>query len=390
MTAAPLIILVAGEASGDQLGASLMTALRARCPGARFAGIGGARMRAAGFEAWWDIEVLSVMGLAEVLRHLPRLLRLRRHLTRRIIEHRPAVLIGIDAPDFNLGLEQRVRAAGIPTIHYVSPTVWAWRQGRVRRIGRSASLVLCLFPFEPAFYAGHGVAARYTGHPLADSVPQGNPQAPARQALGLAGTGSVVALLPGSRGAEVALLAAPLLDAAAQLSQQHPDMRFVAPMAGPGVRALFEAELARRPRLPCLVIDGQAQRAMAAADVVVCASGTATLECLLVNRPMVVVYRVSRLTEVLARSLRLIKAKFVSLPNVLAGEAVVPELIQQGVDGGSIAREVNGWLTDAARRQALHARFVDLHRSLKCDAATVAATEVMAFLEARAHAPATA
>ena len=387
MPPAPLIVLVAGEASGDALGAALIEALKRRHPEARFAGIGGPRMRDAGFDAWWDIAELSVMGLGEVLRHLPRLLGLRRRLAERIIASQPAVVIGIDAPDFNLGLEQRLRAAGLSTIHYVSPTVWAWRSGRAERIGRSASLVLCLFPFEPAFYAGHGVAARYTGHPLADSIPMDQPQAPARQTMGLPAQASVVALLPGSRGSEVSRLSAPMLDAALELARRHPGMRFVAAMASAQVRGLFEAELARRPGLDCLLLDGQAQQAMVAADVVVCASGTATLECLLVKRPMVVVYRVSALTAVLARSLRLIKSRFVSLPNVLAGEALVPELLQEEVTGPNIAAAVDAWLADVEGRQRLHQRFVELHGSLRCQAADTAAAEVTAFLGRQGHAP---
>lgn len=387
MPPAPLIVLVAGEASGDALGAALIEALKHRFPEARFAGIGGPRMQAAGFEAWWDIAELSVMGLGEVLRHLPRLLGLRRQLAERIIARAPMVVIGIDAPDFNLGLEQRLRTAGLPTIHYVSPTVWAWRSGRVERIGRSASLVLCLFPFEPAFYAGHGVEARYTGHPLADTIPMDQPQAPARQAIGLPAQALVVALLPGSRGSEVSRLAAPMLDAAVELASRHPGMRLVAPMASAHARELFTAELARRPGLDCLLLDGQAQQAMAAADVVVCASGTATLECLLVKRPMVVVYRVSALTSALARSLRLIKSKFVSLPNVLAGEALVPELLQEQVTGPNIAAAVEAWLANAEGRQRLHQRFVQLHGSLRCQAADTAAAEVTAFLGRQGHAP---
>jgi lipid-A-disaccharide synthase len=390
MSDSPLVILVAGEASGDQLGAALIEALRERLPAARFAGVGGPQMQAAGFEAWWDISELSVMGLAEVLRHLPRLLSLRRKLAARILAAQPEVLVGIDAPDFNLGLEEAMRRRGIATIHYVSPTVWAWRSGRARRIGRSASLVLCLFPFEPAFYAGHGVAARYTGHPMADRVDMDNPMAPAREALGLPRDTTLVALLPGSRASEVGLLAAPMLEAATRLAAARPGIRFVAPMASARTRALFEAELAQHPGLSCRLVDGQARQVMAAAEVVICASGTATLECMLVKRPMVVVYRVSWMTSVIARSLRLIKSEFVSLPNVLAGEPLVPELIQEQANGEAIAREVNAWLADVERRQNLLERFTQLHRELRCNAAERAAAEVQGLLERNSDAAANA
>lgn len=378
----PLFVLVAGEASGDQLAGPLIPALRRRYPGARFAGIGGPRMRQEGFEAWWDIEELSVMGLGEVVSHLPRLLRLRRELAARILRERPCLLLGIDAPDFNLGLEQRVRAAGIPTAHYVSPNVWAWRRGRVRRISRSASLLLCLFPFEPQLYAGHGVQARFTGHPMADEIDLDNPPGPARAALGLNAAATVVALLPGSRGTEVRRMAAPLLDAAAELSARRPGVQFVAPMTNARMRGLFEAERAKRPALDCLVTDGHARLAMAAADVVACASGTAALECLLVNRPLVVAYRVSAFTRVLVRTFKLIRSPWVSLPNALAGEMLVPELIQERATGPAIATALETWLDDAAARAALRQRFTAIHQSLRIGAADAAAAASQEFMEA--------
>lgn len=373
--------MVAGEDSGDQLGAALISELGRLCPDLHCAGIGGPRMRKAGFEAWWDIAELSVMGLFEVIRHLPRLLRLRKALVRRILDERPDVLIGIDAPDFNLGLEKKVRAAGVRTVHYVSPTVWAWRQGRARKIGDSAELVLCLFPFEPAFYAGHGVTARYTGHPLADSVPLYNDHLAARQALGLRNDAPTVALLPGSRASEVARLAGPMLDAAALLASRHPDLQFIAPMASARVRKMFEQALAARQDVAVTLSEDASLQAMAAADVVVCASGTATLECLLVNRPMVVVYRLSGMTYATGKALKLVKTEHFSLPNLLAGERLVPELIQHEVTGEQIAQEVENWLQHPERAQGVRDRFDALHGELKTDAAATAAGAIRDLLE---------
>lgn len=378
---APRFALVAGEASGDALGASLIAALRERHPRASFCGVAGERMRAAGCEAWFDAEELAVMGLTEVLGHLPRLLRLRRRLLRRVVDERPDALIGIDAPDFNLGLERRARGHGIRTVHYVSPTVWAWRPGRVRTIARSADLVLCLFPFEPRWYQDHGVAARYTGHPLADAIPPSSDRDAARRALGLDPQAACLALLPGSRVGEVERLAGPLLEAAGILRAEHPDLQVVAPLAGQRAAAVFEAARAAAGEAGCRVLDGQALAAMAAADVVVCASGTATLECLLVKRPMVVVYRLAPSTYRIARWLRLVRTRFVALPNILAGEALVPELLQDAVTGEAIAAEVRRWLGDAEAREALQARFAELHDRLRQDAARSAAAAVSELLE---------
>ncbi len=379
---APKIALVAGEASGDQLGGKLIEALRERYPDARFCGVGGRHMRAAGFDTWWDRNELSVMGLFEVARHLPRLLRLRRALLARLLAERPDVLVGIDAPDFNLGLEKRARAAGIPTVHYVSPTVWAWRSGRAATIGQAADLVLCLFPFEPDFYRDHGVAARYTGHPMADAIDDDPDRAAAREALGLAADGPpLVALLPGSRGAEVSRLAGPLLEAAARLANRPGGARFVAALADERTAGLFEAARSGIPPVDCPVITGRALEVMAAADVVVCASGTAALECLLVNRPMVVVYRVAASTHWVATTFKLVKSRFIALPNILAGESLVPELLQEAATGGAIATAVEGWLEDPFRREELRQRFSALHEELRRDAAASAAAAIRDLLE---------
>lgn len=383
---APRIALVAGEASGDQLGGALITALRAHYPDGEYFGVGGEKMRAAGFEAWWDRRELSVMGLAEVARHLPRLMRLRADLLERLVAARPDVLIGIDAPDFNLGLEARARDTGITTVQYVSPTVWAWRQGRLKAIARAADLVLCLFPFEPDFYVAHGVAARYTGHPMADAIPLHNDRAEARQALGLATEGRRVALLPGSRASEVERLSGPFVEAARLLAERHSDLGFVAALADERTAAPFREALEAAGGPAIDIVEGRSLAAMAASDAVLCASGTATLECLLVNRPMVVAYRLAPLTYRVLKHFRMLKTAHVSLPNILAGEALVPEFIQGRVTGASLADAADGWLNAPDRCAELSQRFDAMHRELRCDAAASAADAIRDLLRERAGA----
>lgn len=381
----PVIALVAGEASGDQLGAALVGRLRQTWPQARFVGIGGARMREAGVDAWWDTQELAVMGLFEVLRHFPRLLQLRRALSRRLLALRPDLFIGIDAPDFNLGLEIKLRRAGIRTVHYVSPTVWAWRQRRVRKIGRATDLVLCLFPFEPAFYAGHGVAAAYVGHPLADQIePVDDPawqRVEARAALGLSPAVTTVALLPGSRVSEVELLAAPMIDAALRLRRRLPGVQFVAAMANERVAGTFEAAMMAAGFPHIALVRDRPRQVMAAADVVLCASGTATLETMLVNRPLVMAYRLARPTYLMAKHLRLIRPQLFALPNILAGERLIPELIQEEASGERLAAEAERWLDDPARAAGLRTRFRELHDQLRCDASGRAAAAVADLLD---------
>jgi lipid-A-disaccharide synthase len=381
--ARPLIALVAGEASGDQLGAALIGALGTLVPGAGFVGVGGPRMQAAGMDCWWNSDELALMGIFEVLGHLPRLIRLRRELRDRLVAARPDILVGIDSPDFNLGLERRVRAAGIRAVHYVSPTVWAWRQGRVKTIAASTDMVLCLFPFEPDFYREHGVDAAYTGHPLADGIDEQTTPYEARRQLGLPREGLVFGLLPGSRRSEAEHLSEPLLGAARLLLERYPGARFAAPMASPAVRRIFEAALARSPGMPCTVVNGQARQAMAASDVVICASGTATLEAMLINRPMVVVYRFNPVTYYLGRALRLYKADHFALPNILAGEALVPELVQRQVTPRRLADEVTAWLDQPERRGRVQRRFRGLHEELRRDAARSAAECIRELLERR-------
>jgi len=384
MSAAPLrIALVAGEHSGDRLGAALISALRARVPQVHCFGVAGAHMVAAGCEAWASAEELSVMGLTEVLQHLPRLVRLRRRLRKRFRAARPDVFVGIDSPEFNLPLARGLKAAGIRTVQYVSPQVWAWRQGRVRTIGTACDLVLCLLPFETDFYAQHAVAAEFVGHPLADEIPLEVDGLAARGALGLAAAGKVVALLPGSRVGEVSRLAAPFIAAAARIAALRPGWQFLAPMAGAAVREVFAKELAQAPEPVAIrLLDGQAQCALAAADGAIVASGTATLETLLSGRPMVVAYRVSVLTALLIRTLGLVKVRYFSQPNLLAGKHLVPELFQEQVSGKALADALLREMEDLTHVHELEQEFAAVHRSLRRGGAALAAEAVLRLVGA--------
>lgn len=377
-----LIALVAGEDSGDQLGAPLIAQLRKRYPDCQIVGIGGDRMRAAGMECWWDCSELAHFGLFEVLRHLGRIWSLRRNLLQRLIKLEPDVFVGIDAPDFNLGLERRLKQAGIRTVHYVSPTVWAWRAWRIPRIKRAVDLVLCLFPFEPRFLAEHDIPAAYVGHPLADQIDPAPDPGPARDALGVGAGGPVFALLPGSRQGEVSRLAEPLTGAARLLRRQFPDARFLAALANSRVAASFRGHSEQEGVPEIIPFEGRVREVIAAADVVLCASGTVTLETMLINRPMVVAYRLSPATYRLARAIKLVKASSFSLPNILAGGPLVPELIQHEASPERLAQEAAGWLSDYARRAALSERFEKLHQTLRCNASERAAEEVGRLLEA--------
>ena len=381
------IALVAGEASGDQLGAGLILALRERFPDAEFAGVGGDGMRAAGMDTWFDASELAVMGLAEVLSHLPRLLRLRRALRRRLLDWKPDVFVGIDAPDFNLGLERWLKERGISTVHYVSPSVWAWREGRAKRIGRSADRVLCLFPMEPPIYARHGVDARFVGHPMADAMSLDPDRGAARDRLGLDPTAPVLALLPGSRIGEIARLASDFLDAAARVKAAVPTLQVVAPMASAQARGVFEGVLASHAAADVLrpalrMVDGDARAAMVASDVVLLASGTATLEAMLAQRPMVVAYRIAAVTHAIVMGLGLLKVDQYALPNVLAGEQVVPEFMQRDCTPEALAQAVLRWLGDPAAVAALQPRFRAIHASLRRDASAQAAGVVAELLQA--------
>ena len=382
MAARPLRIgLVAGETSGDQLGAGLIEALRARYPDAQFAGIGGDNMRAAGFDAWHDASELAVFGLAEVIAHLPRLLRVRRALRERMLAWEPDVFVGIDAPDFNLGVEKWLKQRGVRTVHDVSPSLWAWRQTRAAKIGQSADRVLCLFPMEPPIYARHGVDARYIGHPLADALPLEPDRNAAREALGLAPDARVLAVLPGSRLGEVHRLAAIFFAAAQRLSAALPGLHVVVPAANAACRRAIEAALPAG-LADVTILDGQAQRAMIASDAVLLASGTAALEAMLCKRPMVVAYRLSGLTHAIVRTFGLLKVQHVSLPNVLAGESLVPELLQDDCTPDKLAAALQPLLATPEPGLVLQARFRDLHLALRRDASARAAEAIAELLDA--------
>jgi lipid-A-disaccharide synthase len=386
--AAPLIVLVAGEASGDNLGAQLIAALRQRIPQARFAGIAGPRMVAAGCEAWERMESLSVMGLFEIIPHLPRLLRIRRQLIERVLAERPAVYVGVDAKEFNLRIAPRFKEAGIPTVQYVSPQVWAWRQGRVHTIGRAVDLILCLLPFEKPFYDAHSVHAEFVGHPLADQVPMQMSAAEARASLGVPTDGQYVAVLPGSRHGEVSRLSPDFAATVAWLCKQRPQLRFIAALASEATRKVFEAALdhvaaadpALRERVT--LVNGHAQTVMAASDVVLLASGTATLEATLVKRPMVVAYRLGLLTSFLLKHLKLFKAPFFAQPNLLAGRQLVPEFFNADVRADVLGPAVLQQL-ERADRDELVQTFASIHETLRRDASARAADAIVDLLVKR-------
>jgi lipid-A-disaccharide synthase len=381
--AVPLRVgLVAGEASGDTLGADLIGALRRVEPDTEFFGIAGPKMQAAGCEAWEPAESLAVMGLFEIVRHLPRLLRLRSRIRARFLEARPDLFVGIDAPEFNLRLARDLRAAGIPTVQYVSPQVWAWRQSRVRSIHESVDLVLCLLPFEKRFYDAHGMPAEFVGHPLADAIPMTVDRSAARSVLKIDAAAQVVALLPGSRRGEVARLARDFAATARWLAAQRPPLVFIAPMASAAAREIFKQGLERHaPGLEVRLIDGQAQSALIAADVCLVASGTASLEAALCKRPMVVVYRLGAMTAFILRRLNLVKSKFFAQPNLLADRRVVGEYFQEEIVPESIGAELLMWLDDAERRSGLEQEFSRIHAELRRDAGTRAAQAIMALLQ---------
>lgn len=370
------IALVAGEASGDILGAGLMRSIAAVRPDVEFIGVGGARMERAGLASLFPMERLSVMGLVEVIGRLPELLSRRRRVAATLIEAQPDVFIGIDAPDFNLGLELTLRQAGIRTVHYVSPSVWAWRQKRVLKMRAACDLVLTLFPFEARFYETHGVPVRFVGHPLADDVPLAIDRAEARDQLGMPTDEPVVALMPGSREGEVARLGTLFLDTAERLRALRPGVRFVLPCANPQRREQIEAMLVHR-ELPLMLLDGRSHDALAACDAVLIASGTATLEALLFKRPMVVAYRVAPLTYRILR--RLVRSPFVSLPNLLAGTPLVPELLQEAAQPDEMSSLLAGLLQGG---EVQTERFDEIHRMLRRGASDEAAAGVLELIGA--------
>ncbi|MCG6116630.1 MAG: lipid-A-disaccharide synthase [Aquimonas sp.] len=380
----PTIALVAGEASGDILGAGLIRALRERYPSARFVGVGGPLMRLEGMQIWWDASELAVMGLTEVIRHLPRLLRLRRQLRQRLLALRPDLFVGIDAPDFNLGLERSLKSARVPTAHYVSPSIWAWRRGRAKRMGESADRVLCLFPMEPPVYAEYGVDARFIGHPLADHFPLEPQRESSRRQLGLPADARILALLPGSRLGEIQRIGADFIATAGRLQHEDERLQVLAPMATPACRAAFEALLAASPGPPRIqLLDQQSQLALQAADAVLLASGTAALEALLARTPMVVAYRISALTYWIVRSFRMLKVDRFSLPNALADEPIVPECMQADCNPTRLHAELYPLLHVDSAADAQTRRFGEIHRRLRLDASRSAAAVLSELIEDR-------
>lgn len=369
------IALVAGEASGDILGSGLMRAIKARHPDAEFIGVGGPLMEAQGMTSYFPMERLSVMGLVEVLGRLKELLARRKLLIQALFDEKPDVFIGIDAPDFTLNIELKLRQAGIKTVHYVSPSVWAWRQKRVLKIREGCDLMLTLLPFEARFYEEKGVPVRFVGHPLADTIPLQADQLAARAELGL-GEGPVVALMPGSRGGEVGRLGALFFDAAERLLAARPDIRFVLPCASPQRREQIEQLLQGRD-LPLTLLDGRSHVALAACNAVLIASGTATLEALLYKRPMVVAYRLAPLTYWILK--RMVKSPYVSLPNLLAQRLLVPELLQDAATAEALAQTLLPLLENG---DAQTAGFDAIHRTLRRDASNQAAEAVLNLIGA--------
>lgn len=370
------IAIVAGETSGDALGAGLVRAIRERVPDAAFTGVGGERMREAGCEILHPAETISVMGVDGLLGKLGEILSIRRELARRFSSDRPAVFVGIDVPDFNLGLELKLKRAGVTTVHYVSPTVWAWRGYRIRKIRRAVDRMLTLFPFEAEYYRRHGVPVTFIGHPMADRVERTDRNR-ARRELGI-GAGWIVALLPGSRVGEMKRIAGVMLEAAALLAARRPGLRFLLPLANEEVKSLFLEEFGARAReLPLQLLDSKAHLAMEAADGVILASGTAALEAALLERPMVVVYKVSGLNRVLGRFL--LEVEHVSMPNHLLAEPEIPELLQEKATAPNIADAMEAWFNDPERTRALQERFAAIRRELRRDASRRAAEAVLAM-----------
>lgn len=371
--------LCAGETSGDQLGAGLINELRKRFPDAVFAGIGGNGMRAAGMDTWLDAGELAVMGLAEVLAHLPRLLRLRRTFRQRVLDWKPDVFIGIDAPDFNLGVERWLKQRGVRTVHDVSPSIWAWRESRAAKIGASADRVLCLFPMEPLIYARHGVDATFIGHPMADEIALQPNRQEARAALGEPAETPILALLPGSRLSEIERMLPVFAEAASRLRKDIADLRVLVPAANAQCRMAIEKIAGGNPAFR--ILDGDAQRTMIASDVVLLASGTAALEAMLCKRPMVVGHRISPLTYRIVKLFGLLKSRFVSLPNVLAGERVIPELLQDDCTADNLHAALLHWFRNADAVATLQPRFLAIHETLRRDASARAADAVAALLQ---------
>jgi lipid-A-disaccharide synthase len=367
---APHFAMVAGEASGDLLAGLLLGGLKTRWPALRANGIGGPKMAEQGFDAWWPHDKLAVRGYVEVLSHYRAIVSIRNQLAERLLADRPDVFVGVDAPDFNLDLEKRLKAQGIKTVQFVSPSIWAWRGKRVEKIRQSADLVLCIFPFEPAIYAKHGVAATYVGHPLADAIPMVPPHAASRGSLGLAASDTVVALLPGSRRSEIQYIAPRLLGAAREMNRQRSGLRFIIPVV-PGLRHLIEPlRKQHAAAVQIELLDGRSHDALAACDVALVASGTATLEAALFKRPMVIAYSMHPLSWQMMKRMKY--QPWVGLPNILLKDFAVPELLQSDATPAKLAQAALAWLDDPARCEALSERFQALHLQLRCNTAQAA------------------
>jgi lipid-A-disaccharide synthase len=367
---APSFAMVAGEASGDMLAGLLLQGLRQRWPQANAHGIGGPRMAEQGFEAWWPHERLAVRGYVEVLRHYRGIVAIRRELCARLLANPPAIFVGVDAPDFNLDLERQLLLKGVPTVHFVCPSVWAWRANRLEKIRQSVRHMLCIFPFEPALLSAHGIASTYVGHPFAATIPMHPNKAAARQQLNLPQQATVVSLLPGSRASEIDQLAPVFLQAAAWLQKREPDLHFVLPTFA-ALRPRLQACIDRSGgNLSLTVTEAGSHLALAACDVSLVASGTATLEAALFKRPMVIAYRMNPLSWQIMRRQKL--QPWVGLPNILAAEFLVPEFLQDQAKPEALGQAVLGWLNQAQRVAHLQQRFVDMHHSLFRDTAQLA------------------
>jgi lipid-A-disaccharide synthase len=375
-----VIAMVAGEASGDFLGAHLIAGLRSRLPNLRFVGIGGPRMESEGFESWYPMEQLAVRGYAEVLRHYLPIVAMRRSLQNRLLKLRPAMFIGVDAPDFNLPLERRLKSRGMTTVHYVSPSLWAWRGGRIKSIAKSVSQMLVLFPFEEPIYRNAGIPVAYVGHPLADVIPLQIDTGEARAQLKLPPARKVIALLPGSRQSELRYLASTFVKTAGLIAKRNPAVHFLVPLVSRETRSIFETALYAEglEGLPLTILFGHAREALAAADAVLVASGTATLETALCGRPMVIAYKMSDLTWRLMSRMKYLP--WVGLPNVIAGEYIVPELLQDDATPENLAQAVLNWLNDGATAEKLVERLSRIHLSLRRNTAEAATEALMPWL----------
>ncbi len=363
------IAMVAGEASGDLLASLLIPSLQQQWPGLQLHGIGGPRMNALGFESWWPVSKLAVRGYVEVLKHYREIVGIRRQLKQRLLNNPPHLFIGVDAPDFNLDLAKDLRQQGIPTVQFVCPSVWAWRAERLQQIRNSVDHVLCLFPFEPALLAQHGIAATFVGHPIAHTIPDQVDKGPVRAALGLDENDLVLTLMPGSRQSEIAQLAPVFLQAAKLLQQQHPKLRVLLPVA-PGLMAAVQAHLQYSGLKNIRLLDGQSHAALGAADLVLVASGTATLEAALFKRPMVIAYKMPWLSWQITNRKRL--QAWVGLPNILCQDFVVPELLQDAATPQAMANALQHWLDHPEQVNHLQQAFQDLHQSLKQDMSSLA------------------